>query len=229
MSDPEFFNVSEGPVGASEELSEEARQRFSDASAAIAQIRKEEKRSKKRDTGVAGAIIQFLTDDQRKHLSTLIARLTARNCPSVFLLALLSLINEECLQRIQEYLAEEGERSAEKTVEDCITITKKTQLDRETNRILIQWLTRIQLVLSIDGGVIISAILLDDKNMDGTVLQLTTFILEEYLQSRGIRVPFERSQALAMHMLHAIFEPFLKTFRTSSLERPYFPPPTGEG
>ncbi|MBI3336535.1 hypothetical protein HYZ98_03145 [Candidatus Peregrinibacteria bacterium] len=215
MSDPESFNVSEGPGGASEELSEEARQRFSGASAAIAQIRKEEKRSKKRDTGIAGAIVQFLTDDQRKHLSTLIARLCSRNCPSVFLLALLSLINEECLRRVQEYLAEEGERSAEKTVEESIILTKKTRLDSETNRILIQWLTRIQLVLSIDGKVILSAILLDEKNMDGTVLQLTAFILEGYLQSRGIKVPFERSQALAMHMLHAIFEPFLKNRATA--------------
>lgn len=216
MSDVESFNISEGPVGAPDELSEEARQRFSSASAAIAQIRREEKRSKKRDTGVAGAIVQFLTDDQRKHLSTLIARLCSRNCPSVFILALLSLINEECLRRVQEYLAEEGERSAEKTVEDSILLTQKTQLDRETNRTLMEWLTRVQLVLSVDGANILAAILLDEKNMDGTVLQLSNFILEEYLHSRGISVPFERTQTLAMHMLHAIFEPFLKTFRKST-------------
>lgn len=210
MSEPEFFNISEGPVGAPDELSEEARQQFSGASAAIAQIRKEEGRSKKRDTGVAGAIVQFLTDDQRRHLSTLIARLTARNCPSVFILALLSLINEECLRRIQEYLAEQGERTAEQTVEDSIALTKHTPLDRETTKTLIQWLTRLQIILSIDSKNILAAILLDEKNMDGTVLQLSTFILEEFFQSRTITVPFERTQALAMNMLHAIFEPFIK-------------------
>lgn len=211
MSDAEFFNVSEGPVGAPEELSEQALQRFSGASAAIAQIRKEEKRSKKRDSGVVGAIVQFLTDDQRRHLSTLIARLSSRNCPSAFILVLLSLINKECLKRIQEYLAEEEVKSAEKAVDDNLAITKNTVLDRETNRTLIQWLTRVQLVLSVDCENILASILLDEKNMDSTVLQLTSFILEEYFRLQATPVPFERSQALAMHMLHAIFEPFISS------------------
>jgi len=61
----------------------------------MVQIQKEEKKAKKKDDGVAQVILQFLTDDQRTHLATLIARLVALDCPSPFILSILSLINDD--------------------------------------------------------------------------------------------------------------------------------------
>src|SRR3989338_5739484 len=103
---PEGWNPDEGLTGVSEALSEEAKQKFAAAAAAMQQIKKEEKKSKKRDDQVARAIIQFLGNSNHTRFFVLISRLVARDCPSIFILAILSLINEECLATVREYLKE---------------------------------------------------------------------------------------------------------------------------
>jgi DNA-directed RNA polymerase beta' subunit len=114
---------SEGGSGAPEQLSEAAKARFAAAGAAMAQIQREEKRSKKRDARVARAIIQFLNDDKYAHLFVLISRLVARDCPSVFILAVLSLINDESASVVQEYLQEMGQKTSKETADEEVQST----------------------------------------------------------------------------------------------------------
>src|SRR5438105_2028573 len=114
---PEIGIPGEGGGSAPEQLSEEAKQRFAAAAAAMKVIQKEEKRSKKRDTRVARTIIQFLNDDRYAHLFVLISRLVARDCPSIFILAILSLINDDCLTVVHEYLEEMGQKTDVQTVQ----------------------------------------------------------------------------------------------------------------
>src|SRR3989338_8797691 len=101
---PEGWNPDEGLTGVSEALSEEAKQRFAAAAAAMQHIKKEEKKSKKRDDQVAQVIIQFLGEERHARLFVLISRLVARDCPSIFILAILSLTHEKSLQTVEEYL-----------------------------------------------------------------------------------------------------------------------------
>src|SRR5687767_2547972 len=96
----------EGQSGAPEQLSEQAKQRFAAAAAAMIQIQREEKKSKKRDSRVAKTILQFLQDDKYTHLFVFISRLVAPDFPSVFILAILSLVNEECRTVVKQYLQE---------------------------------------------------------------------------------------------------------------------------
>src|SRR3989344_9696313 len=88
----------EGASNASEQLSEDAKARFAAAAGAMRQIRREEKKSKKKDDRVAQVIMKFLGNQQDAHLFTLISRLVARDCPSIFILAVISLIDEESMQ-----------------------------------------------------------------------------------------------------------------------------------
>src|SRR3989344_383470 len=94
----EIFPPGEGGSSAPEALSEAAKQRFAAAGAALKTFQREEKKSKKRDSRVARTIIQFLNDDRYAHLFVLISRLVARDCPSIFILSLLSLLNEDSLK-----------------------------------------------------------------------------------------------------------------------------------
>lgn len=209
MGGPESLTPSEGEGGAPEELSEEARQRFAAAGAALQALAREEKKAKHRDQGVAQAILQFLNDEQRAHLSTLIAELCARNCPSPFLLALLSLVSEACLEIIREYLREAEQKAMESTVHAETALTKNENLDRETNALLIAWITRIQLVLSLDPSPILHALRTEESPLDPTLLQLTTFIMQEFLEKRGKAIPYERAHPFAAGILQMTFEPFL--------------------
>ena len=133
--------------GMPEELSEEAKQRFAAAAAAMQRIRREEKKSRKRDDQVAQVIIQFLGDTGRSHLFVLISRLVARDCPSIFILAILSLIHRESRETVQEYLKESGRKTAEETVSENLALLRPGELDAATNRALIDWITRLKLVI----------------------------------------------------------------------------------
>ena len=193
----------------SEELSEEAKQRFAGAAAAAQQIKKEEKKSKKKDDQVAQVIIQFLDDKDHAHLFVLISRLVARDCPSIFILAILSLIHDASLTEVQNYLKEMTDKSAEETVDESMALMKGGELDAKSNRALIDWITRMQLVLALDSENILVRLMVDEKNIDGTVLQLTTFVLQEFFKKQKKSTPFEKIQPLTASILQTVFEPFI--------------------
>src|SRR3989338_9625015 len=92
----DLYTPGEGGAGVSEELSEEAKQRFAAAAAGLQQIRKEEKKAKKKDDQVARVIVHFLGSTQHTHFFVLISRLVARDCPSISF-SILSLIHEPSL------------------------------------------------------------------------------------------------------------------------------------
>lgn len=212
----------EGGSGVSEQLSEDAKQRFAAAAAAMIQIQKEEKKSKKRDSRVARTIIQFLNDDRYAHLFVLISRLVARDCPSVFILAILSLLNEESRAVVKEYLREMNQVTATDLTDENTQIIEGESLDARTNRILIAWITRMQMVVSLDAQKILEKLMVDEHNIDGTVLQLATFVLQEFFRTPdggGRESPFENLQTLSVSILQTVFEPFLDLVRLPSKVR----------
>jgi hypothetical protein len=208
----------EGVAGAPEQLSEEAKQRFAAAAAAMAQIRQEEKRSKKRDDQVAKAIVQFLAKDNYKHLSLLVSRLVARDCPSIFILAVLSLIDQGSLAAVHEYLTEILKKTSKEAVDENTALLAPGILDAEANRTLVEWITQMQMVMALDPEEILTSLMLDEKNIDGTVLQLASFVLQEYFRSRKRPAPFEKLQPLAGSILQTVFEPFVAQARKKLLQ-----------
>lgn len=215
MGNLEIGMPGEGQSGAPEQLSEEAKQRFAAAAAAMMQIQREEKRSKKRDARVAKTILQFLQDDRYTHLFVLISRLVARDCPSVFILAILSLINEECRTVVKEYLIEvkqEMKEAVTDIAEADIQIIEGESIDARANRILIAWIARLQMVIALDAQRILKRLLVDTRSIDGTVLQLATFVLQEFFRSSdggGRDAPFQNLQGLTISILQTVFEPFV--------------------
>ena len=193
--------------GGGEALSEEAKARFAGAAAAQQQARKDEKKAKKRDDGVAQMILQFLSDTQRIHLATLISRLVALDCPSPFLLAILSLVNAECAKVVEEYLAEQG--AAPQIDTKSLAMLGDSKLPAEANEQLERWILSMELVLATDPERILKTLIVDEGNIDGTVLQLTTFVLEEFLKQFGKTVPFADLQRVTISILQSVFEGYM--------------------
>lgn len=209
----------EGGGGASEGVSEQAREQARATSQAAAKAQaQQEARAKKRDDKVAAAILQFLTDDQRIHLSTLIARMVARDCPSSFLLALLSLINDQCMQEVRQYLQERSEETDPGAVEKSLEIARQGGL-QQAGQPLVEWIARLDMVLSLDREAILKAIILEGTSVDGTVLQLTTFVLEEHLKSSGNTADFEDVQGLAVGILQSLLEPHVLALQRALAEQ----------
>lgn len=198
---------SEDGGNAAEGLSEQAKAKFAAGQAAAQQIKKEEKKAKKKDDGVAQVILQFLTDDQKTHLATLISRLVALDCPSTFILAILSLINKECLAITEEYLKDQGIAQTDVT---NLPVPESHGLSEDQNQAFATWILRMQQVLGADSATIIRSLLVEDGNIDGTVLQVTSFVLQEFLEARGKEPTFEEVQALSVGILQSVFTPFME-------------------
>jgi len=79
----------------------------------------------------------------------------------------------------------------------------------EGGKKLAEWITRLQLTLSLESTRILSALLRDEIHMDGTVLQLSSFILQEFFRSQEKEVPFEKLHPFTARLLQSVFEPFL--------------------
>ena len=199
----------EGTGNVSESAREQAREQFAAAQAAMQQLQREERKARKRDDNVAQVILQFLTDAQRTHLATLIARLVSRNCPSTFLLALLSLISDACRLVVEEYLKEQHVDLSSVASGSSILPAQRILTD-EANAHLALWIVRTEYAMRLDEEQILTALLIDDQNVDGTVLQLTTFILQEFLADQKINVPFAQLQLLSTGILQALFHPALQ-------------------
>lgn len=204
----ESFAPGEDGGGVSEAAREQAAQRFAAGQQAAAAQQKDEKKAKKRDDGVAQMIVQFLSDLQRTHLATLIARLIARDCPSTFVLAILSLINDGCKTAVEDYLREKQIDPASTGIDRALIPTDGALTD-VANEQLGTWIIRMDLTLQTDQDNVLKALIVDDQNIDGTVLQLTSFVLQEFLKIHGKEVPFEQLQQLAARVLQTLFTPHM--------------------
>ena len=218
MDGAESFSPGEGATGGLEELSEDAKQRFAAAAKAMKQMRRDEKKAKKRDDQVARQIMKFLSDTSQTRFLRLISMLVARNCPSLFILGLLSLINEECLETVEEYFKDHEEPTAHETVDDSMALIKGGDVDAETNREMIEWITRLQMILAHDTERILQSLLIDEKHLDGSVLQLTVFILQEYFKGKDRDLPYEKAQPLTASILQTVFEPFMHLAKKKEIE-----------
>lgn len=198
----------EGGNGVSEQLSEEAIARFAARAAAIKQLKKEEKKSKRKDDAVVRIIIQFLQNKKNSHLFVLISRLIARNCPSIFVLSVLSLVNEEALTEVERYLEEQYNQSPKEASQAGLALLS-TALDDSTNALLVEWITRMQMTLALTPDAIIRPLLLDEKNIDGTLLQLATFIVQDFFKSRQKNLPFESIQPMTASILQTVLAPYI--------------------
>lgn len=201
----ELDGGAEGVSGASEQLSEQAKEQFAENLRAIKQLRKQERKSRKKDDAVAQIIIQFLGNKQYAHLFVLISRLVARNCSSVFILSILSLIHAEAKLAVEQYLADQYQKTAEQLTAESTNLAN-TQTD---NAIILEWITRIQMVLSLDSEAILRSLMIDEANIDGTLLQLSTFIVQEFYKSQQRPVPFEQVQPLTANLLQSVVAPYL--------------------
>lgn len=198
----------EGSGKPQEQLSEAAKERFTAQAAAMKQIRREEKRARKRDDHVAKAIVQFLGEEDHAHLFLLVSRLVARDCPSIFILTIISLINATAQKAIEDYIAEHNMK-VDDDMGATTALMKKDTLSKEMNNDLIAWITRMQVVMSVDAKNILEKLVVERQNIDGTVLQLATFVLSEYFEKHDRAIPFEQLQPLTANILQLVFEPFL--------------------
>ncbi len=208
---PESWSPDEGTGKVSEKASEAAREQFRASQAQGQQMMREEKKAKRRDDGVAKIIRQFLSDERYAHLFQLISRLAARDCPSIFILALLSLIHQPSREAVEEYIRERNvilDLPASKSM-----TSDADHFSLETKGEILLWISRLSLVMSTDTERVLSKLMIDEDNIDGNVLQLATFVLVEFFVNIGKAIPFQELQPLTIKILQDVIEPHMETMQ----------------
>lgn len=204
----ESFTPGEGAASASEQLSEAAKERFAQSQQQTKQSAKDEKKARKRDDKVAETIRQFMADEKYSHLFQLMSRLSARDCPSIFILAILSLMHEESLVTVEEYIAEQKMMIVKPDVSTLGAHEQKLPLELQEKLLL--WSSRLELVLSKDAERILSRLMVDQQNIDGTVLQFTTFVLVDFFELVDLPIPYDDLQPLTIKILQNLLEPHME-------------------
>ena len=203
----ESSSAGEGGGSASEQASEKAREQFRDASAQSKQQAKDERKARHRDDRVAQTIKDFMSDEQYAHFFQLISRLAARDCPSVFILALLSLIHNGAREAVEEYIVEQ--KIVLNVPNEPSSMDNDNGLSSPTKEEIVLWISRLSLVMSIDTEQVLSRLMVDENNIDGTVLQLATFVLVEFFMQHKRPVPFEELQPMTVKILQDVIEPHM--------------------
>ena len=83
-------------------------------------------------------------------------------------------------------------------------------LPKDVRKKILEWTTRMELVMNIDAGHILPKLMVDEGNIDGSVLQLSTFVLVDFFESIGREVTYEELQPLTIKVLQDILEPHLE-------------------
>jgi hypothetical protein len=72
------------------------------------------------------------------------------------------------------------------------------------------WISRLELVMSGDPKKILVRLMIDEENIDGVVLELTTTVLVHFFADAARPIPFEELQPLTMGVLQTIIEPYVE-------------------
>ena len=138
MSENESYKepgAAEGDGGAKEAADEVLREQVRKAKVAAKAAKKDEKKVRTKDNGLAHVIVKFL-QSQNTALAVLLARLVARNTPADFLLNLLSLGDPEIIQLIKKANSDPVASGNEENLNSNETVNQKylTEPTEESSR-----------------------------------------------------------------------------------------------
>jgi hypothetical protein len=150
-----------------------------------------------------------MENEKYAHLFPLVSRLAAFDCPSVFILAILSLIHQESLEAVEEYIREHGVVIQTPDMQS-LAFGEQNKLSPAIQEKLIAWSSRLELVMNIDAEKVLTSLMVDEGNIDGSVLQITTFVLVDFFNGVSHPVPYEKLQPLTVKILQDIVEPHVE-------------------
>jgi hypothetical protein len=207
----------EGGGGVSEAAREQLAEEIRKASAQQKRDVKDEKRAKKKDNKLADIIRAFIhSNDDR--MSLLISRLIQKNVPVTFVLGILSLNYDEINELLEKHLSFE-----EKTTKELI-LSKEQNLPQlfsdEVMRKIDEWGNRLFQNASINPMKHLVT-LAQATGVDLSAIQLTSFMIQEFMEKNGLKKEFAEIQGFSDFLLKGI----LQKLHDLADEQGILPPP----
>ena len=211
------FELFTGP--APKEKGEKSEEKFRDemkrAQQALAQLQKEEGKAKANDHKLAKILIQFLSQPENTDLFLLISRTIAQDIPSELILAVISLIDKNASEEIKGYLeSAEGEKPAENK---ALTVTENKDfksLSPDQKKTIDKWISTINEVALKKPHRVLESLIITKrsetnqatKEISPVLIQLSAFILRNYLNSQNVSLEFNQLK----EFMQAVFVKLVK-------------------
>lgn len=212
MADQGDFELFTGPAPSEQgEMSDEQfNEEMRRAQQAIKQLQKEEGGAKANDHNLAQIIIQFLGQPENTDLFLLISRTVAQDIPSELIIAILSLVDSRAEKETKGFLAgEKGEKS-----EKALTVHKKADfqsLSPEHKKAIDTWVLTIFKIAAKRPHLTLEAIISRaQREISPMLVQLSSFILRNYLTKNGLNIEFE----ILRDFMQGVFVEMIKNLET---------------
>jgi len=170
--------VSGGAEITSEQL-EKYRERAKKTAAQARQDRKQEKKKKRQEDVLSHIIIQFLKTPKYSGFFILISKSLAKNIPSDFLLALLSLIHKDSLAAVNT-----------KDIPKGLSKPQKSPFPKEILNPMSHWTTLLSSVASSEPHKVLETILDNEWKVDENITQLMSLVIREFFVFKKFKTEF---------------------------------------
>ena len=137
----------------------------------------------------------------------------------VFILAIVSLIHEAAKTEVNGYIAESYEPNTLAQINANMPALQNNAATGATNTELIEWITRIQMTIALDADSILKRLLIDESNIDGALLQLTSFVIQEFFTMQQKKIDFKAVQPLAGQILQTVLAPHIGAIQKQMIQQ----------
>ena len=195
--------ISEGREMSDEQFREEMRR----TQQALQQLQQEEGQVRAQDHNLAQIIVQFLSQPQNTDLFLLISRAIAQNIPSELILAIISLIDQRASKEVYIFLGigQDGDKQPA-TKNTALIIPQRPDfqsLSGDQKKTIDNWIQNINQVASKKPHRVLESIIIKKrppttstgvniiKEISPVLVQLSTFILRNYLNQNNLKFDFQ--------------------------------------
>lgn len=179
-----------------EKADEKFREEMKRGQQAMQQLQRDEGQAKGYDYSLAAIIVQFLSQPQNTDLFLLVSRVVSLNIPSELIIAILSLVDKKAHQVTRGFLAEGKGPEAHHKSHSALALHNQTNFDglsSEHKKAIESWVADIAQVAGKNPQRALETLVVlgIERRISPIVVQLSAFILRNYLASHNVAIGYE--------------------------------------
>lgn len=224
MSLENFFGFDTGE-GMDESAFEAFKEKMKAAAAQIAAIKKEESKQKKKEEELLKILLKFVKSSQKHELVSLISRALEQNIPAHFILAIILLSNRELMGETGSKFFLSGPAAEERAIvffqeDETLPLKIRIELDNWLKYLLLQAEDSPQKLLKTaydtqfielpdpeeDAEGNVRKKYREEKELKVILVQLSAYIMREFLESQKISEPYQKLADFCRFMLVGILD-----------------------
>ncbi len=188
---------------------EKFKERIKAASAQIKASQIQEQKQRKKESKLIAILLKFVKNQQKKDIMLLIAKLLEENVPPVFVLSIVMLGNDEIVKELQIEEQKQLKNPVpnndpqNKTME---IFDKEKVLPFEIRVEIDKWMGNILKYALESPKRLIKTIFDADDNLKLPLIQLTAFILRDFLESKNRKSDYEKLKEFSEFFLNGVMK-----------------------